>query len=63
MPDANILIYAHRKDEPSHSFYRKWMESLVNSGVPFGLSALTAVEVFHRLRAADGSCRESATGI
>lgn len=43
MPDVNILIYAHRKDEPAHEFYRNWLEGLVNSGLPFGLSALTAV--------------------
>jgi len=43
MPDVNILIYAHRSDEPAHAFYRAWMESLGNSGVPFGLSALVAV--------------------
>lgn len=43
MPDVNILIYAHREDEPAHGFYRPWMEALVNSGAPFGLSALVAV--------------------
>jgi len=43
MPDVNILIYAHRLDEPAHGFYRDWLEGVVNSGVPFGLSALVAV--------------------
>ena len=43
MPDVNVLIYAHRKDECTHEFYRGWIESLVNSKAPFGLSALVGV--------------------
>ncbi|HNQ90365.1 MAG TPA: type II toxin-antitoxin system VapC family toxin [Verrucomicrobiota bacterium] len=43
MPDVNLLVYAHRKDEAAHEFYRDWLEGLVNSGTPFGLSALVAV--------------------
>lgn len=43
MPDVNILVYAHRKDESVHEFYREWLERLVNSGAPFGLSALVGV--------------------
>lgn len=43
MPDVNILVYAHRKDECAHEFYRDWLESLANSAAPFGLSALVAV--------------------
>jgi len=43
MPDVNVLIYAHRTDEPAHLFYREWLERVANSGLPFGLSALTAV--------------------
>ncbi|MBM3880892.1 MAG: type II toxin-antitoxin system VapC family toxin [Verrucomicrobia bacterium] len=42
-PDVNILVYAHREDESAHAFYRDWLEALVNSGAPFGLSALVAV--------------------
>jgi toxin-antitoxin system PIN domain toxin len=42
-PDVNILVYAHREDEADHDFYRAWLEHLVNSGVPFGLSALVGV--------------------
>ena len=43
MPDVNILVYAHRKDESAHEFYRDWLENLVNSAAPFGLSALVGV--------------------
>lgn len=43
MPDVNILVYAHRKDESVHEFYRDWLENLVNSAAPFGLSALVGV--------------------
>ena len=43
MPDVNILVYAHRRDEPTHEFYRGWLEGLVNSEAPFALSALVAV--------------------
>ena len=43
LPDVNVLVYAHRKDETDHDFYRAWLENLVNSGAPFGLSALVGV--------------------
>ncbi len=43
MPDVNVLVYAHREDETDHDFYRDWLERLVNSGGPFGFSALVAV--------------------
>lgn len=43
MPDVNILVYAHRQDEAAHAFYRDWLERLLNSGAPFGLSALVGV--------------------
>lgn len=43
MPDVNIVVYAHRQDDPSHQFYREWLETLVNSQTPFALSALVGV--------------------
>ena len=43
MPDVNVLVYAHRTDEPDHPFYKAWMEQLVDSGEPFALSALALV--------------------
>ena len=36
--DANVLIYAHREDTPDHSRYRQWLENILNSTEPFGIS-------------------------
>ncbi len=41
--DVNILIYAHRREDSAHEFYRNWLESLVTSREPFALSVLVAV--------------------
>ena len=43
MPDVNILVYAHRRQEATHDRYREWLENLVNGPEPFGLSILVAV--------------------
>ena len=43
MPDVNILIHAHRRDDKDHLFYREWLEGMVNGREPFALSALVAV--------------------
>ena len=43
MPDVNILVYAHRKDECDHEFYRDWVERLANAAAPFGMSALVGI--------------------
>lgn len=40
--DVNVLIYAHRKDQLHHDFYREFVEDLVNGDDAFGLSPLTA---------------------
>jgi toxin-antitoxin system PIN domain toxin len=42
MPDVNILVYAHRREDPDHEFYRAWMERLANGPEPFALSVLVA---------------------
>jgi toxin-antitoxin system PIN domain toxin len=42
MPDVNILVYAHRAEDPAHAFYRDWLEEVVNGPAPFGLSVLVA---------------------
>lgn len=42
MPDVNILVYAHRREDPDHEFYRSWMETLANGPEPFALSSLVA---------------------
>jgi toxin-antitoxin system PIN domain toxin len=38
MIDVNVLIYAHRADDPSHAFYRPWLERLASGPEPFALS-------------------------
>lgn len=38
MPDVNVLIYAHRADDPAHDFYRPWLERLAAGPEPFALS-------------------------
>jgi toxin-antitoxin system PIN domain toxin len=43
MPDVNVLVYAHRRDEPSHAAYRAWQEQVVDGDEPFALSTLVAV--------------------
>ncbi len=42
-PDVNILIYAHRREDPNHEFYRAWVERLANGSEPCAVSALVAV--------------------
>ena len=42
MPDVNVLIYAHRADDPAHEFFRNWMEVLAAGPEPFGLSSEVA---------------------
>lgn len=42
MPDVNTLIYAHRREDPDHEFYRAWIERVVNDPEPFALSVLVA---------------------
>jgi toxin-antitoxin system PIN domain toxin len=36
-------VYAHRREDPDHAFYRAWLERLANGPEPFALSALVAV--------------------
>ena len=43
MPDVNILVYSHRREDPDHEFYRSWIEGLVNGRELFALSTLAAV--------------------
>jgi toxin-antitoxin system PIN domain toxin len=38
MPDVNVLIYAHRADDPAHEYYRSWLERLAAGAEPFALS-------------------------
>jgi predicted nucleic acid-binding protein len=48
MPDVNVLVYAYRADDPSHAFYRDWLERLAAGPEPFALSPLV-VGAFVRL--------------
>jgi len=43
MPDVNVLVYAHRADEPSHVGYVRWLANLIDGPEPFALSVLVAV--------------------
>jgi len=40
--DVNVLIYAHRRDQPDHDFYRDYMEDHINRTDAFALSVLVA---------------------
>ena len=40
LPDVNVLVYAYREDAPGHLRYRRWLQAVVNSDEPYGLSDL-----------------------
>lgn len=40
--DVNVLIYAHRRDQEHHDFYREWLERSVRESAGVGVSALVA---------------------
>jgi len=40
LPDANVLIYAHREDAPEHTRYAAWLLALTAGDEPFALSEL-----------------------
>jgi uncharacterized protein len=43
--DANVLIYAHRRDADRHEEYRDWLESVIDGPQPYAVSdhALTGM--------------------
>lgn len=43
MPDVNVLVYAHRRDEVWHDRYSAWLKELVDGPEPFALSVLVAI--------------------
>lgn len=43
MPDVNVLVYAHRRDEAWHEQYAGWLKNVVDGPEPFALSVLVAV--------------------
>jgi len=38
--DVNVFVYAFRADTQNHQSYREWLESVINSGVTYGVSEL-----------------------
>ena len=40
LPDVNVLIYAFRSDLPQHATCRPWLETIIDSEMRFGISAL-----------------------
>jgi toxin-antitoxin system PIN domain toxin len=43
MPDVNVIVYAHRRDEAWHEPYAAWLADVVDGHEPFSLSVLVAV--------------------
>ena len=40
--DVNILIYAHRKDQPEHAFYNDYLQRQIEHSDAFAMSPLVA---------------------
>lgn len=38
--DVNVLLYAHRAEQPEHEPVRTWLEARVSAGRPFGVPSL-----------------------
>jgi hypothetical protein len=38
LPDVNVLVFAHREDAVDHPRYRQWLEAILQSGQPYGIS-------------------------
>ena len=38
VPDVDVLIYAHREDAADHERYRVWLEAVMASEAPYGVS-------------------------
>jgi toxin-antitoxin system PIN domain toxin len=48
LPDVNVLVIAHRRDQADHGPVRAWLEEQVNSDRPFALADI-AVAGFLRI--------------
>ena len=57
LPDANVLVYAHREDTDDHGHYRDWLTGLVNFPRAYGLSDLV-LSGFLRVVTHPGEFRE-----
>lgn len=40
LPDASVLVYAHREDAPDHEDYRDWLEGVVEGPNAYAMSDL-----------------------
>jgi len=40
LPDVNVLVYAARMDSHDHQRYRAWLEAVLASDEPFGVSSI-----------------------
>jgi uncharacterized protein len=40
LPDVNVLVYAHRPDLTDHPGCRSWLDQVIDSEAPFGLTDL-----------------------
>lgn len=38
LPDVNVVVYAHREDAVDHRRYREWLEGILQSSQPYGMS-------------------------
>lgn len=38
--DVNVLVYSYREDAADHARFKDWLEDLVNSSEPYGISDL-----------------------
>jgi uncharacterized protein len=45
LPDADVLIYAFRKDFPQHAVCRRWLVGVVSGPARFGMSPLVLAAV------------------
>lgn len=43
MPDVNVLVYAHRVEDPRHGEYSSWLKRIIDGPEPFALSVLVAI--------------------
>lgn len=44
LPDAGVLVYAHRRDAPDHEDYRDWLEGVLDGPNAYGMSDLVLSE-------------------
>ena len=64
LPDVNVLVLAHRRDQDDHDRVRSWLEDEVNSDRPFALAdvvvagflrVVTHPRIFNRPTKLDGA--------